>query len=373
MEKAGEPSAARNYHLDAIRGLSAIVVVFNHLRESFFLDHTQETSGPFRFIYLDHYAAGLAVMIFFVLSGYLVGGGAARRVEKGRWSWSDYLLSRLTRLYIVLIPALVATALIDGIGRSHGGVSAGLFSSAFDYKSFLGSLVFMQLRLTPVFGSNGPLWSLTYEFWYYIVFPLVLLSFYAGSKTLRIFNILACVALSLSLRWVMYLFPCWLLGVGIFQLTRIWPSPSVVVRRFAFTASLLLMACALALQGGHCVTNIILMFYLDAACAGPLIWAAAVNRHSSVPSSYKIAAVFISDISYTLYLTHAPILALLKLYWLGGSRWPADGRHVLLSLVPFVLALGYAYVMYRLFEANTDEVRNWIRRLYGRTQVDSLA
>jgi peptidoglycan/LPS O-acetylase OafA/YrhL len=33
---------------------------------------------------------------------------------------------------------------------------------------------FLQTIAGPTFGSNGPLWSLAYEWWYYVLFPLVL-------------------------------------------------------------------------------------------------------------------------------------------------------------------------------------------------------
>lgn len=36
--------------------------------------------------------------------------------------------------------------------------------------------MFLQTRFTPVFGSNGPLWSLFNEFWYYVLFPALGLS-----------------------------------------------------------------------------------------------------------------------------------------------------------------------------------------------------
>jgi peptidoglycan/LPS O-acetylase OafA/YrhL len=35
----------------------------------------------------------------------------------------------------------------------------------------LGNLVFLQAILVPTWGSNGPLWSLAFEFWFYIWFP----------------------------------------------------------------------------------------------------------------------------------------------------------------------------------------------------------
>jgi peptidoglycan/LPS O-acetylase OafA/YrhL len=53
------------------------------------------------------------VIVFFVLSGYLVGGSVLRSVAVNHWSWRVYLLNRLTRLYAVLIPALVFGGLLD--------------------------------------------------------------------------------------------------------------------------------------------------------------------------------------------------------------------------------------------------------------------
>jgi hypothetical protein len=41
-----------------------------------------------------------------------------------------------------------------------------------DIMTFLGNLCFVQTVSVPVYGSNGPLWSLANEFWYYVMFPL---------------------------------------------------------------------------------------------------------------------------------------------------------------------------------------------------------
>src|ERR1035441_502485 len=42
--------------------------------------------------------------------------------------------------------------------------------------AFFGNLFFLQSVVSPVFGSNGPLWSLSYEFWYYILFPVLMIA-----------------------------------------------------------------------------------------------------------------------------------------------------------------------------------------------------
>jgi peptidoglycan/LPS O-acetylase OafA/YrhL len=57
-----------------------------------------------------------AVMAFFVLSGFLVGGTVVSRAECGQWSWIDYAITRMTRLWMVLLPALLLTAFWDNLG-----------------------------------------------------------------------------------------------------------------------------------------------------------------------------------------------------------------------------------------------------------------
>ena len=61
---------------------------------------------------------------FFALSGFLVGGPAFRAILHGDWNWERYMIKRLTRLWIVLIPALLLTLGLDTAGEILGG-SAG--------------------------------------------------------------------------------------------------------------------------------------------------------------------------------------------------------------------------------------------------------
>ena len=116
-----------------------------------------------------------AVMIFFVLSGYLVGGSVLRATAAGRWSWRDYLLARGVRLYVVLVPALVLTALWDKVGLEVVAGSPGNSDTAqaiVDQATvaahsgpvpFPGNLAFLQTIAVPSYGSNVALWSLANE------------------------------------------------------------------------------------------------------------------------------------------------------------------------------------------------------------------
>lgn len=71
--------------LDALRFVSAAVVFLFHF-----------------YVPLPGYQA---VMVFFVLSGYFISATIMKSIIENKWSWSDYLLKRITRLWVVCSPA----------------------------------------------------------------------------------------------------------------------------------------------------------------------------------------------------------------------------------------------------------------------------
>ena len=120
----------------------------------------------------------------FLLSG-LSRGSVLRSFSLNRWSWRNYLLNRLTRLYVVLIPALLFGGLLDVAGIhpfGPGGIYSGQTGTheltfavlnRLSVPILVGNYAFLQGIYVPTFGSNGPQWSLANEFWYYRVFPLL--------------------------------------------------------------------------------------------------------------------------------------------------------------------------------------------------------
>jgi peptidoglycan/LPS O-acetylase OafA/YrhL len=111
----------------------------------------------------------------------------------------------------VLVPALVLGVLWDRSGIELVG-SGGIYSGSVPNASilstvlpslrwpvFFGNLFFLQTIAVPSLGSNGPLWSLSNEFWYYIMFPLGLLALWpgrtAGRRWLYLLAFSAIVAL----------------------------------------------------------------------------------------------------------------------------------------------------------------------------------
>jgi peptidoglycan/LPS O-acetylase OafA/YrhL len=370
-DPASNPAATtgRNVHLDAMRGLAAVSVLGTHLRQVFFVPYREAGRGLLvDFLYIDHYVARAAVIFFFALSGYLVGMSVVHSIEGARWSWRDYLLARLSRLYVVLVPALLLTALLDWIGRTNAlshwayfndPAEAGFTTASLDtLRNFFGSLFFLQNIHTGCYGSNSALWSLSCEFWYYIAFPVIALA------VIRRRGWIVSLLLLGAIGWfaggpVAALFPCWLAGLGIGLLARKRQIRSAYLRRAVAAAAIAGLLGAIAASGVHKL-NGYAADYVISGIAMMLIWVAL----SSPPANgvYARAAVFLSEMSYTLYLVHLPLLFFFRRLVIRGPLWPPDLRHVGLALAPAFAALLVAYIMYWLFESRTNAVRHWLKR-----------
>ena len=102
--------------LNTLRAAAAIIVCLGHVR-GYILVPRAEIRGAFNegMYALTSLGHG-AVMVFFVLSGYFVGGSVIRGRRRGTFRWADYLISRSIRLWVVLIPALLLTLIADRIG-----------------------------------------------------------------------------------------------------------------------------------------------------------------------------------------------------------------------------------------------------------------
>lgn len=150
-------------YLDLLRFAAALVVFLAHA-------HRGDLTGGLPVLWRVAERDTDAVMVFFVLSGFVIAY-VSRHQER---TLRSYALARFSRLWSVAIPALLLTLGLDILGR---GLAPGLYtaevaSSDHPVLRFLVSAVFAnELWWSSVrFGSNGPYWSLGYEAWYYAIF-----------------------------------------------------------------------------------------------------------------------------------------------------------------------------------------------------------
>lgn len=181
--------------LDALRGLAALYVVIHHCRwllwegfEKGYSLHpeTYSTANKLIMYLLAGFKFGNeAVLFFFVLSGFVIHYSVSRRIDKaGKFDALDYLYRRVKRIYPPLLIAIVLTFALDRWGMH---LQLPVYFSQTPYPSInenihpdlgfttlLGNLFFVQKIYTPVWGTDGALWSLMYEWWFYILYiPLI--------------------------------------------------------------------------------------------------------------------------------------------------------------------------------------------------------
>jgi len=357
-------------HLNAIRGAAALLVLLGHTKSLFFSSF-MVSSGPTTQA-ANYIAPGNratvgeeAVIVFFVLSGYLVGGSVIRSVKNGTWSWKSYLLKRITRLWVVLIPALIFGISLDLLGMHLFGSPTSIYAAPsttlvphdlaerLSWKVFLANAVFLQGILSPTAGTNNSLWSLAYEWWYYLQFPLLVLIFSKTTKpSLRLLYLAAFLGSTVFVgREIVALFPTWLLGAAIAALP-----PTKLSKAFAIPLLTLSISCLVL------VKMLDMSKYwaaLGAAVAFSLILFCAVRQRGSCTNAvYRRVAGFFSDISYTLYLIHLPlaifICALVDRPW---HYYSPSLMTLSAFLVMNAAVVAVAFLFYKLFEGNTDRVR----------------
>ena len=311
-------------------------------------------------------------MIFFVLSGYFISSSVFRLVKNNDWSWGEYALNRLTRLYVVLVPALLFGLFWDSVGMKmfgtlgvYGGHRTQLPQPIIERETlpiWLGNLFFVQEIRVPPFGSNAALWSLSYEFWYYLLFPLCLLGLLRVTPW-KMRGIYLAVAVGIVIfvgRSVAMYFLIWLMGTVLSRLkSSPWAGhPASILTSFIALSSVFFLSKTLSFP------------FWDFALA--LVFSCAMYcilnvRDRPSYALYRCLSHFLSGISYSLYLAHLPVILFLNAYILGNSlRWQPDLRHILLSLLISIAIVGYASVVWWIAESHTEQVRDYLRSTLNR-------
>jgi peptidoglycan/LPS O-acetylase OafA/YrhL len=368
-------------HLEFARGIAALLVLAGHLRAFIFVDYPQIQS-PNIIDKLFYFITGLghqAVMVFFVLSGFLITKSIENMVSGNYWSWKKYLVNRLSRLWTVLIPALFLTFFWDSLGKElsvstyylgelkelyNSGPLANDQLSNYYASTFIQNVFFLQTITTPSYGTNGPLWSLAYEFWYYIIFPLGYTFFLFKKHILKsmvtlcfLVIILAQMPNDILLGGVI-----WLLGYLVGLLEKLTFFRSVFQNRFFLFISFLIFGLSLTAAKIKLATGFGGELIVGASFG--LLMLALLHKEVSNTLYIRISD-FISNISYTLYLVHFPLLGFICSVVLNNQQFQMDEAVGLYAIIFFV-AIIYAFLIYWVFEKNTPAIKKSIWNILNR-------
>ncbi|WP_156840043.1 acyltransferase family protein [Novosphingobium aquimarinum] len=350
-------------NLDHLRWIAALAVAFQHARALVMVDYHPGAGLVGNAVF---FAAGFsheAVIVFFVLSGYLVGGKALRLLREGstRAQRQRFVQDRFVRIALVLWPALLLTAVIAAIAPSSAvlttaGWSADLVNIVADSTApgWAATSVMLNEILVPTVPYNDPLWSLAYEWTYYVLAAAAVFLFARDRSILGLIVVVYAAALLALVAWncplLLWMMLYWLAGAfvaGVPGLRMPWLTGGVFC--------LVLMLSRFDQPAG--------MSDICVAAATALLIADRAFRSGRVASRL---AGWLASFSFSLYVVHWPIMLLL-VAWLQSfgyveQRLPegiaAYALIILLVGVSYAGAIGFAWAT----EARTDAVRGWMRR-----------
>lgn len=329
--------------LDGIRAISILIVFASH-------------SG-----YGDYVPGSFGVTVFFFLSGFLITTLLEKEAERsGRVSLRLFYSRRFLRLYPPLVAAMLLSLgfvwinLIDGDFRCREIFSQLLFYYNY-YRSYSDGEAISAL---------GPLWSLSVEEHFYVIWPVVftILRGIPGRIWIlfgALFGVAVwrCVCFEIVQRhledvYFLYLTDTRLDSIlyGCVLAISLQGGQSSKIFPESYTASRLLMAACLFLL---LVTFTVrdeffrncLRFSLQGIALGPLFY------YSMSPSGDPIFNILnfriirkIGELSYSIYLVHLTFIqAIFRFDWFDGERW-------IVFAISFLASFAWAAAVYQFIE-----------------------
>ena len=308
-------------YLDLLRGFAALDVVFSHACDLYNLPVTGRWGHQ-------------SIMVFFVLSGYLIAHVADTR-EK---DFQTFMIARLARLWSVVVPALVLTVVCDLLARHIGQDTRAVASVSSDYPFIrITSMLFFVsetwVSIQPL--SNGAAWSLCLEFWYYVV-----LGVWTFLRPGWIRNVLLIGSVLMSGHKGILLFPIWLMGVALQRLPQLRRHPAWL-DGVLWAASLGLMAWIVVgrlyepvIDATQDVLPPWLFTQLAQARVFWLDWLFGLLVAINLLTARRVALWLplerievpvrrLAGVSFAIYLFHAPLLHLTSTFLPPSAGWLA--------------------------------------------------
>ena len=344
-------------NLTGIRGCAALWVVLFHFRNDIY-----EATN-----YLDQFKPILnrgyfGVDLFFCLSGFILGYVYLSNYLENRLSRSrivkDFFIKRFARLYPVYLSTTVAAYLLYFLAIISGHEFHTNSSSNFSALNLAKNLFGVQAWAGSA-SLNGPSWSVSVEFFAYLVFPIVVFYFLKTNELLLrkglILFLSSFVIYVLSHNQIIKLNPQlmqalseFFMGLAAYIFVRfLKPTLKTVLFLRALTTFLLIIVL-------YSIEN---SAYLGLTTPILLLILICTNYFHNVQNK-GLSRVWIVQLglwSYSLYLTHS-----LFQFLLSGLKLPRYFENPLITFLEFIVIFG---LVLALAGFTTKLVENPSRRI----------
>ncbi|KPG98426.1 hypothetical protein AEQ67_13830 [Pseudomonas sp. RIT-PI-q] len=348
----------QSQQLDSIRALAAIAVLFGHTFQTLLLPAIKSW---FTLVVL---VSQLAVMVFFVLSGFLIGKSVCNNISKNSvFSIGQYIRDRAFRIYPPLIASLILI-IVFSIAAPYvfpSGTNSLLIIENVDFvraefvtipSDIWGALLFLNGFKVETAPTNGPLWSLSIEVWYYVIAASVFL--WPSRKVLAGFLLGLTIFVTYKSLLFFILAPVWFSGFGLALIHQRRPQMNNRIFAVGFAISSIAVVAVVIFSlfdepsGNAVVYETLNIFRVVSGLWFACFLALLMGGLTSFPKFlYKHASY-----SYTLYVIHFPIM----LFVLGLSQkliYASVLNAVLISVVTILISLAASWLLSRWVENKT--------------------
>ena len=368
--------------LTGLRFIAAALIVVHHSRA------LRIPVPPYA---LDH-----GVSLFFVLSGFILAYAYPRLDDRA--SFRTFLILRVARIWPAHAFTLVLAALF----------AATTMAAPFDSPRFFANLGMLHAWIPSspwYFSFNAPSWSISTEFFFYLAFPLLIwhwhqtwwwkwlasagllgglvllgneasLSGYSTADAITIHGLLFVSPLARLFEFVtgMAAYSCWewlrsrTVALGMLAASIVELAVVAITGYFIMDVPTLRLAVQYHAGGiagqewlAHSGSVVVFPFLIVVLALG----LGAISRLLSTR-----LAVFLGEISYSIYLTHVLVFTVYVQYWMPAGTTP-DYRGWVLCMAA---TLTSAFLIWSFIETPAREaVKNGIRRHASKQSLQQTA
>ena len=344
------------YWLDLIRFLAAFEVMLCHYRGFFFVEYgllpVEQQNIFSQIFYFTTRLGEEAVLIFFVLSGLLVGGKALEKTRLGTFNIKSYAIDRFVRIMLPLISVLL---LIIPITFALG--------EQINWINWIGNLFSLQGVLVDSITFCETLWSLAYEVWFYIIIGAIIAFFKNKNKTIPTIILIICalIFLKLDLKYLVI----WSMGALTYFTFK--STKSRVFLYLAILGFIVSLLCLQLTRGSRTLEYSVSEITYDALqYILSLSFCIIISFIANTPPFSKLAITTnkigskLAVFSYSLYLIHAPLGHILSKYFIPKSK-SINIYSIGYYLLAIIICMLITYGVYWCFEKRTSTIKAFIK------------
>lgn len=365
ISNSQELSGSSLVFLDGLRGLAAIYVMVGHARSLLwegyslgFVLHPQNYNivNTFLVYFLGMFRFGTeAVFLFFVLSGFVIHLKYARQYKSSssvKFGYWNFIFRRVKRIYPPFVFALLLTYILSKLGNQFGFLDPSLdvnlqggatLTNYLDFKTLWHNLLFLYYTYSPIFGYNGPSWSLKFEWWFYMIYPALMIF---SNKTIYLSTVCVVGLFIFSFfpafwpehlsREIFSFMICWWTGVLLAE---------VYTGRIALQMKYLvgLLLCFPLVLFIRPMDFQIYYLFISLGFCGLLAVLFLLNQTNNIHKCLKVLQP-LGLFSYTLYIIHYPIFIFIRGWWqASNSNEVPEHFGLVFSAITLVLILSYLF------------------------------